>query len=322
MNRRATLLAAAGATLLAVVQMAAAQSEKRRVAYLGISSPAVGAFLQHTVPVLRDLGWIEGDNLILDVRWAYGDASRWAPLTRELLALRPDVFIATLDDMVEPAVAATRTVPIVFIIGKDPVARHLVKTLARPGGNVTGFATLDIQLDPKRLALLKEAVPGLTKVGVIVSRADRLSLDHLVAARNSLGIELVPALVEHAPNVEAAFEKFAKAGVQGVIDTAENGTTYLERQRIAALAIRYRMAMSGLAAAWDSGVLMTYGFDLSALFTKAATLIDRILKGARPADIPVEQISEYELTLNLRTARALGIELPRPLILQATRVIE
>ncbi|HEY2977515.1 MAG TPA: ABC transporter substrate-binding protein [Burkholderiaceae bacterium] len=326
MTTRRVLLEAAGATLLARAPVALAQpvdARKRRVAYLSLTTPAASArFIAQITSGLRELGWIEGSNLILDVRWAQGDEVRYSLLTSELLALQPDVFVATTDFMVAPAVAATKTVPIVFIIGGDPVRRGLVKTLANPGGNVTGIATLDNELYPKRLALLKEAIPGLNKVGVFTSSADRFGLDDLEVSRRKLGLEFVPALIDRPEDIDAAFQKFAKAGVQGAIDWAAGGTTYLAREHIAVLAIKHRIAMLGIAAVADSGVLLSYGYDNVALFKRAATLIDRILRGAKPADIPVEQVNVYELVINLRTARALGIELPRSLLLRATRVIE
>ena len=324
MTSRRTLLAAVGATLLVATHRATAQAGKRRVAFLAIGTPGpterkIGSLLRSG---LHELGWIEGSNLISDERWDHGDATRWAPQTSELLALQPDVFVATTDFMLGPAVAATQTVPIVFIVGTSPVNRGLVKSLARPGGNVTGLATVDGELYPKRLALLKEAVPDLKVVGVFTSSQDRIGLGPLEDARRKLGLEFVPALIDRPEDIDTAFEKFAKAHVRGVIDFADSGLTFVERDRIAALAIKHRIAMLGHSALADFGVLLSYGYDIPALFKRAAPLIDRLLRGAKPADIPVEQVNVYELVVNLRTARALGIELPKSLMLQATRVIE
>ena len=324
MTSRRTFLAAVGTTLPVGTNRANAQAGKRRVAFLSIGTPGpaekrIGSLLRSG---LHELGWIEGSNLIIDESWDHGDATRWAPQTSELLALQPDVFVATTDFMLGPAVAATKTVPIVFIVGTNPVSRGLVKSLANPGGNVTGLATLDGELYPKRLALLKEAVPSLKVVGVFVSSQDRMGLAFLEDARRTLGLELVPALVDRPVDIEPAFEKFAKARASGVIDLAASGLTFVERDRIAALAIKHRMAMLGHSALAESGVLLSYGYDISALFKRAAPLIDRILRGTKPAEIPVEQVNVYELIVNLRTARALGIELPRTLMTQATRVIE
>ena len=323
MRRRATLLTALGAALIAASHPVTAQAGKRRVAFLGGSFPATaGHILAQFTSGLRELGWIEGANLIFDIRWAQGDPTRYTSLTSELLALEPDVFVAALDSMVGPAMAATKTVPIVFMQGQNPVARGVIKSLARPGGNVTGFATLSVELYPKRLQLLKQAVPGLNKVGVFVNSQDSAGLDSLGDARRRLGLEFVPASIERPEDIDTAFEKFAKAGAQGVLDMATGFITFIARERVAALAIKHRMALCGSINAADSGMLLSYGHDILALFKRAATLVDRILKGTKPADIPVEQVNVYELVVNQRTARALGIELPRSLILQATRVIE
>jgi putative tryptophan/tyrosine transport system substrate-binding protein len=159
-------------------------------------------------------------------------------------------------------------------------------------------------------------------VGVLVSKMDGFELEGLQEARRRLGLELVPALIDRPEDVDAAFEKLAKAGVNGVLDYASGGATFRARERVAALAIKHRMAIVGNPVAAEFGMLLAYGNDALVLFRRAATLVDRILKGAKPADIPVEQVNVYELVVNLRTARALGIELPRTLLLQATRVIE
>lgn len=324
MRRRKTLLAAAGATLLTTAHQAIAQVHKRRVAYLSPGSASGTHLVEQFVSGLQELGWIKGGNLILDVRWAQGDATRYASLTSELLALQPDVFVGSTDFVLDAAVAATKTVPIVFIVSNDPVARGLVKSLAHPGGNVTGLTTLDHELNPKRLALLKEAIPGLNKVGVFFGSLNvgPFSLSETESAGRKLGLALVPAVVDRPEDIDAAFEKFAKAGVKGVVDTATGVVTFLARDRVAALAIKHGIAMMGIPPVADSGVLLAYGYNALALWKRAATVVDRILKGANPRDIPVEQVNVYELVVNLRTARALGINLPRSLMLQASRVIE
>ena len=218
MHTRRTLLTAVGATLLAASHAVTAQTGKRRIAYLAGSSPPTGGpFLTLFTTGLNELGWIEGSNLIFDIRWAQGDPTRYAPLTSELLALQPDVFVATLDSMLGPAMAATKAVPIVFIQGSNPVGRGVVKSLGRPGGNVTGFATVATELDAKRLQLLKEAVPGLNKVGVFVSSQNIVGLGHLDEARRILRLELVPALIDRPEDIEVAFEQFANAGVKAVL---------------------------------------------------------------------------------------------------------
>ena len=220
MRRRRTLLAAVAAALLAAMHRVTAQTGKRRIAYLGLSTPASGGHLiAQFASGLRDLGWVEGGNLILDLRFAQGDQARWAPLTSELLALQPDVFVTTTDFAAAVAAQATRTVPIVFIYGSDPMGLGLVKSLARPGGNATGFGVLGDELEPKRLALLKEAVPGLSKVGVLHDRSDRSQgwLKQLEQASRKVSVVLVPAVIETPEDIAGAFEKVVKAGVKGLM---------------------------------------------------------------------------------------------------------
>jgi putative ABC transport system substrate-binding protein len=320
MRRRGALFAVFGVTLLSGTHRVNAQTDKRRVAYLSIGSATdPGSMFPRFMDWLRELGWTEGSNLIVDARFTQGDRARWAPLTGELLALQPDVLVASTDFMLVPGAAATKTVPLVFVGGIDPVGLGLVKSLARPGANVTGLSALEIELIPKRLALLKEAVPGLKVVGVFTS-SNRWGLDTFEDVRRKLDLQFVPALTDRPEDLEPAFEKFAKAGATGALDLSS--VVFGERYRVAALAIKHRIAMLSSPAIADSGVLLSYGHNHSELFKRAATLVDRILKGAKPADIPVEQVNVYEFVVNLRTARALGIELPQTLILQATRVIE
>jgi putative ABC transport system substrate-binding protein len=324
-RRRKALLAAAAMALLGAAHQGVAQADKRRVAYLSPSAAASGTHLfEQFVLGLRELGWIEGANLIVDARWGQNDAARYASLTSELLALKPDVFVGSTDFVLGPAMAATKTVPIVFIVSNDPVARGLVKSLSRPGGNVTGLTTLDHELNPKRLALLKEAIPGLSKVGVFIGglNVGPFSLKETEAAGRKLGLVLVPAVVNRPEDIDAAFEKFARAGVKGVVDTATGVVTFLARDRVAALAIKHGIAMFGIPPVADSGVLLSYGYNALALWKRAAMLVDRILKGVPAGEIPVEQVNVYELVVNLRTARSLGIDLPHSLIVQASRLIE
>ena len=326
MTTRRIFASAVCTALLTTVERVLSQSStsKRRVAYLSIGSPASsGKLISQFTSGMRALGWNEGGNLNFDIRYAHGDAARWAPLTRELLALQPDVFVAPVDFVAVVAAAATKTVPIVFIIGNDPMARGLIKSLAKPEGNVTGFNTQEQELGPKRLALLKEAIPGLTTVGAFFDSKDAANFFRPVEdAGRRLGIALVPAAIDKPEDIDGAFEKVANAGARGLLDLISAPTGFVQRERIAGLAIKHRMAMMGVAVTADSGVLLAYGYDFAAMFKRAASIVDRILKGSNPADIPVEQVNVYELTVNLRTARVLGIELPPSLMLQVNRVIE
>jgi putative ABC transport system substrate-binding protein len=258
----------------------------------------------------------------LDRRFTHGDGARFAPLTAELLALRPDVFVAPFDTMAIAAAASTATVPIVFAAGVDPVGYGLVQSLSHPGRNVTGFSGGGPELGTKELSLLKEAVPGLRVVGVLVGNRDRYKVEYLEEARRRLGLDLVQFELTRPDDIDAAFQAFAKAGASGVIDFSGTPSTYDVRDRLAALALRYRLPMIVQSGQAHAGGLLSYGVSVADLFRRTAELVNRILRGANPADIPVEQPNVYDFVVNLRTARTLGVVLPPSVLLRATGVIE
>jgi putative ABC transport system substrate-binding protein len=243
-------------------------------------------------------------------------------LTAELLALQPDVFVAPFDTMALAAAASTATVPIVFAGGLDPVGYGLIKSLSQPGRNVTGFSVGGHELGAKVLSLLKEAVPALRVVGVLVGNRDRYKVESLEEAGRQLGLRLVQFELSQPDDIDAAFQAFAKAGAGGVMDFAGTPSTYEVRDRLAALGLKYRLPMVVFSNQADAGGLMSYGVNTLDLFRRTAELVDRILRGAKPADIPVEQPNVYDLVINLRTARAIGVTFPRSVLLRATRVIE
>jgi putative ABC transport system substrate-binding protein len=320
-NRRSLLRASAATWLGAYLAIAKGQNVSRRVALLGISdgpNPNVDLFRSR----LGDLGWVENRNLVLDRRFTHGDGTQIAPLTAELLALQPDVFVAPFDTMALAAAASTATVPIVFAGGLDPVGYGLVKSLSQPGRNVTGFSVGGHELGAKVLSLLKEAVPALRVVGVLVGNRDRYKVESLEEAGRQLGLRLVQFELSQPDDIDAAFQAFAKAGAGGVMDFSGTPSTYEVRDRLAAFGLKYRLPMVVFSNQADAGGLMSYGVNTLDLFRRTAELVDRILRGAKPADIPVEQPNVYDLVINLRTARAIGVTFPRSVLLRATRVIE
>ena len=320
-NRRSLLRASAATWLGAWLAIAKAQDVTRRVALLGISdgpNPNVDLFRAR----LGELGWVEHGNLVLDRRFTHGDGARLAPLTAELLALRPDVFVAPFDTMAIAAAASTATVPIVFAGGLDPVGYGLVESLSRPGRNVTGFSAGGAELGAKVLSLLTEAVPGLRVVGVLVGNRDLHKVEYLEEAGRQLGLMLVQFELIQPDGIDEAFRAFAKAGASGVMDFSGTPSTFEVRDRLAALALKYRLPMIVFSNQADAGGLLSYGVNTLSLFRRTAELVDRILRGAKPADIPVEQPNVYDLVVNLRTARAIGVTFPRSVLLRATRVIE
>ena len=256
------------------------------------------------------------------MRFTHGDGARIAPLTAELLALQPDVFVAPFDTFAIAAAASTAKVPIVFVGGLDPVAYGLIDSLAHPGRNATGLSVSGVELGQKGLSLLKEAVPGLSVVGVMVGSRDRHKVESLEETARQSGVRLVQFELTRPDDIDQAFQTFTKAGANGVMDYAGTPSTFEVRDRLAALAIEHRLPMLVSSAQADSGGLLSYGPNNPDLFRRGAELVDRILRGAKPADIPVEQPSVYDFVVNLRTARALAIALPRVVLLRATRVIE
>jgi len=306
--------------------MAQVAGPVRRVAVLLSSNAAAASHLvKALVGGLAELGWVEGRNLRLDLRYAEGDAARIRPLAAELLSEKPDVLVATTEPVAREAAALTKTVPIVFAIGFDPVGAGLVQSFTRPGGNVTGMSVLQYELIPKRLQLLKEAVPGLTRVAVIYragdANADRV-LESLAQPARTLGLAVIPGEVRVAGEFERAFEQLARQKAGGIVLLGD-ALFFQHSARVANLAIKHRLAFGvGPVEYARAGALFSYGPDFAAIFRSSATLVDKILKGARPADMPVEQANVYELVVNLKTARQLGITLPRSFLLQATQTIE
>jgi putative ABC transport system substrate-binding protein len=319
-NRRSLLRASAATWLGAWLAVAKGQDVNRRVALLGVTEGHPNPELFRSR--LGELGWVEQRNLVLDRRFTNGDGARVAPLTAELLALRPDVFVAPFDTMAIAAAASTTTVPIVFVGGTDPVGYGLIKSLAHPGGNVTGFSVSGPDLGVKGLSLLKEAVPGLRVVGVLVGNRDRYKVEYLEEAGRRLGLVLVQFELTKPDDIDEAFQAFAKAGASGVTDFAGTPSTFVVRDRLAALALRYRLPTNVPSGQINAGGLLSYGPNVLDLFRRTAGLVDRILRGANPADIPVEMPNVYDFVVNLRTARALGVVIPRSVLLQATSVIE
>lgn len=320
-SRRSLLKASAAAWLGASLPSAKPQNPTRRIALLGIvEAPTPGR--ERFRSRLAELGWVEGRNLVLDMRFTHGDGARIAPLTAELLALQPDVFVAPFDTFAIAAAASTSKVPIVFAGGIDPVAYGLIDSLAHPGRNATGLSIAGVELGQKGLSLLKEAVPRLSAVGVIVGNRDRYKVESLEDTARQLGLRLVQFELTRPDDIDQAFQTFIRAGANGVVDYAGTPSTFEVRDRLAALAIEHRLPMLVGTAQADSGGLLSYGPNNSDLFRRTAEVVDRILRGAKPADIPVEHPNLYDFVVNLRTARALGVALPQSVLLRATRVIE
>jgi putative ABC transport system substrate-binding protein len=279
------------------------------------------AFLQG----LQQLGWTVGQNVQIDYRWSAGSEDDTRKYAAELVALAPDVIFTSGSGTVEPLRRATRTVPIVFVLVADPVGAGFVSSLARPGGNVTGFSPYDYSIAAKWLALLKEIAPNTTRAAVLRDPAIKAGIGEwstIESASSSVGIEVSPISLVDAGEMESALAAFARSPNGGLIVTG-SALAVVRRDLIIALAARYRLP----AVYYDryfisAGGLISYGPDNVDQFRLAATYVDRILKGEKPADLPVQRATKYELVINLKTAKALRLDVPSSLLARADEVIE
>jgi putative ABC transport system substrate-binding protein len=281
----------------------------------------LAAFLQR----LQELGWIDGRNVRVDTRWVAGDSDRARKYTAELVALTPDVILASGGSVVGPLLQATRTVPIVFTQTPDPVGAGFVENLARPGGNATGFSNVDYSTSGKWLELLKQIAPGVTRVAVIRDPATPQGIGQFStvnALAPSLGLEVSPVNAREPPEIERTIAAIAQTPNSGLIVTGSN-IAIVHRELIIKLAKQYKLpAVYPLRLFVTAGGLICYGPEAIEPHRHAAAYVDRILKGEKPADLPVQAPTKYELVINLKTAKALGLTIPPSLLVRADEVIE
>ncbi len=329
MKRREFLALIGGAA--AAWPLAARGQQGERVRRIGVlmslaaddpeSQARHAAFLQG----LQEWGWTAGRNVQIDYRFAAGDAERIRKSAAELVALAPDVILATGSPVTAALLQATRTVPIVFAQVPDPVANGFVASLAQPGGNATGFTIYEYGTSAKWLELLKEIAPQVTRAAVLRDPAIASGIGQLAAIQGvapALGVELRPVGVRDAAEIERAVTAFARDPNGGLIVLA-SPLSIVQRDLIIALAARYRLpAVYSLRFFIASGGLISYGPDSIEPYRRAASYVDRILKGEKPADLPVQAPTKYELVINLKTAKALGLDVPASLLATADEVIE
>jgi putative tryptophan/tyrosine transport system substrate-binding protein len=290
------------------------------------SPPAPGSQPGVLVRALRDLGYIEGRNIVLDRRWAEGESERFSTLARELVALKPDAIVAETTPAAIAAKRATATIPIVMVWPSDPVDSGLVASLARPGGNVTGASSLQTELQGKGVELLHAVVPKATRMAVLVSDnpVHPSQLKTIQDAARGFGLTILPTMVRSSEDFEEAFRSMAKqkAGaliVLGGIPFASPA----QRDKLVELAAKTKLPAMYRNRWWvDVGGLMSYGVSPSKIWSLAASYVDKILKGAKPSELPVQQPSQFELVINLKTAKALGLTVPQTVLLRADQVIE
>ena len=273
---------------------------------------------------LKALGWTNGSNLRVDYRWGADDADRIRKLAAEIIALAPDVILTSGNSVLAPLMQATRTIPIVFVQVIDPVGTGFVKSLARPGGNVTGFTPFEYSLAAKWVELLKQIAPHVTRAAVIrdPTRGPGIGQFAVVQAMApSLGMELSPINLPDVSEMESEIAAFARSPNGGLVVTV--GGTATHRDLIIALAAKHRLpAVYPYSYFVSAGGLISYGPDTIDQFRRAAVYIDRIFKGEKPADLPVQQATKVEMYINLKTAKALGVNVPNTLIGRADEVIE
>jgi len=283
--------------------------------------PWLTAFRQ----TLQELGWVDGRNMRMDIHWATANHAEIRKHAAELVALAPDVILAHGASTVGPLLQATRTVPIVFPITGDPVGAGFVDSLARPGGNVTGFMTFEYSMSGKWVELLKQIAPGVARAAVIRdagSPTGMASFGVIQAMAPSLKVEVTPVNMPNAGEIERVVTAFAQSPNGGLIVTA-SGPAFVNRDLIIALAARHKLPAVYFERSFvAAGGLVSYGPDFSALYRKAAGYVDRILKGEKPADLPVQAPTKYETVINLKTAKALGLTVPQAWLAATDEVIE
>jgi putative tryptophan/tyrosine transport system substrate-binding protein len=328
MGRRAFIVSVLG---LCAVPLVASAQHAGKVARIGMllpntpeivaRSPRIAAFLKG----LHDLGWIEGQNLAIEWRFAEGQVGRLAELAADLARIRVDAIVTAAAPSALAAQGATRTIPIVVLDPGDPVGLGLVASLARPGGNITGVSSIAPELAAKRLALLKEAVPAMVRVAVLSNAAippAEIAMRELEAAAKVLGVQIQSVPIQGVKGIEQAFAEVARQHADGII-VFPDPLTFSNEVAITGFALKNRIpALYGAMEFVQAGGLMSYGPSYSEMFRRGANYVDRILKGAKPGDLPIEQPTRFEFVLNLKTAKALGLTIPQSVLLRADRVIE
>jgi putative ABC transport system substrate-binding protein len=329
MRRREFITLLGGAAAWPLAARAQQRERMRRIGFLlsGLAAddPEAQARITAFVQGLQQLGWTDGRNLRIEYRWGLGDPDRTRKSAAELVALAPDVLLAGASPALGALQQATRTVPIVFANVTDPVGARYVASLARPGGNTTGFMSTEFSLSAKWLELLKEIAPEVTRVAVMGNRAVATSIGQFAAiqtAAASLGVELSPIDFGDAGEIERTMTAFARGPNDGLI-VMSGGVAQVQRDLIITLAARRRLpAIYNLRRFVTEGGLISFGIDQAEPYRLAAGYVDRILKGEKPADLPVQAPTKYETVLNLKTAKALGLDIPATVLARADEVIE
>jgi putative ABC transport system substrate-binding protein len=329
LNNRRKLIVALGAGALDMPRASFAQKKPAKIYRIGFLFLNVGANTANTNEAfkqgLRELGYVEGQNLIIERRYGEGKIERLSDLAAELVRMNVDVIVATNDPPIAAVKRETQTIPIVMVSSADPVGTGFVASLARPGGNVTGLSTMSPELAGKRLELLREVVPGLARVAIIWNpevRSGTLIYSETTGAARALRMQLQSVELSRTEDLDRAFSAVTNQRAQAlfVLATPIANANHLQ---IATFAQRNRLpSMHVLVAFVEAGGLMSYGPNIAERYRRAATFVDKILRGAKPADLPVEQPTRFELVINMKTAKALGLTIPQTVLVRADRLIE
>ena len=325
MKRREFIALTGGAAMWWPIAALAQQTKLPTIGFLGPATPSVAsqwvaAFAQR----LRELGWIENRNVAIEYRWADGRSERFAEIAAEFVRLKVDVIMTWSGGPVIAAKQATTVIPIIFALQTDPVGTGLVASLSRPGGNVTGLSVQQTDTVSKRLELLREVVPGIRRLAVMAN-ADGpgavLEMAEMRATARTLGLEVVTFEIRQAEDIALAFESFK--GRAEALYVSTDPLVFTNRIRVNTLAQGARLpTMYSQREYVEAGGLLSYGANISDLFRRSADYVDKILRGAKPADLPVEQPTRFDLVINLTTAKALGLTVPPMLLARADEVIE
>ena len=323
MNRRTFVTAAAGVALSVVHGFAAAASSPARVAFLRIVPP-----LKVSVDALeqgfRDLGYTPGRDLFIEYRYADGRDDELRRLAADVVARKVDIILAAGYQAIQAAKTATSTIPIVMVVAGDPVGSGFVKSLARPGGNITGNSIINPTLAAKRLEVLKQALPNLSRVATLLNKSNPLhqaEWEATLAAAKALGIAAQPYEVQGPMGFELAFAAMIGAHAEAVV-VLEDASFGSERARLVALAATSHLpAIYGQRDSVEAGGLLSYGPNIADVYRNSAWVVDKILKGAKAGDLPIQQPTTFELVINLKTAKALGLTIPQSLLVRANEVI-
>jgi putative ABC transport system substrate-binding protein len=328
MRRRKFIALVAGAVAWPLAVRAQQAEQMRRIGILmsiGESDPLSGMHMKSFQEGLRELGWVEGRNVRFDNRWAEGDADRYRTYAAELVSLGPDVILTSSTPAARAQQQASRRIPIVFVSISDPVGDGFVASLATPGGNMTGFSNYDPAMVGKWLELLKEIAPNTKKVAVVYNpdtAPHSIFLPPLKDAMQAFAMQMAPTLVRSVGEIESAIAALGREPAAGLL-AIPDGYTYVHRALLTTQAAKHRVpTVYPFSVFAKGGGLVSYGVEIDEQFRRAASYVDRILRGAKPSDLPVQAPTKFELVINLKTAKALGLTIPPALLARADEVIE